>query len=375
METVSVRPVVTRRDMDMFIALPWLLYKNDPYWVPPLKKHLRRNLDPARHPFWQHARRQLFLAERSGSCVGRICAHVDFTYNTYWNERAGCFGFFESENNPATARILFDTAINWLRKQGMTTIHGPMNPSSTTEFGFLISAASQPPAFLMPYNPPWYPELAVQNGFAVIKHLLAYEKDCKNSPTPDSVYRIASRLKKNPRYAVRPVSKKQFAADVRIITNLYNECWGGHWAYSPVSYEEMLHDFKAMKFYLDEKLTVLAFYDDQPVGMVINMPDLNEVFKLANGTLNLKGLLKILWFRTRFSRTRTLLLGFKKRFHKMGLPALAYCEMEPAIRRLFYAMEASWVHDDDHDVIDLLEGLGFVVSNRYAVVERSLFRL
>lgn len=367
-----VRPVVSRYDMDAFIDLPWRLYRNDPYWVPPLKNHLRAQLDPARHPFWQHARRHLFIAERDGACVGRICAHVDYAYNSYWHQSAGCFGFFECENNSATATALFAAAAAWLRAQGMQSMCGPMSPSSTNTFGFLVSPPAKPPAFLMPYNPPWYPAFAEQNGFAILKRLLAFEVECSVCPAPVSIQRIASRLKNNPRLSVRHLSKKHFTRDVRIITDLYNDCWAAHWAYSPVSFSEMLYDFSALKYFLNEKITALAFYDNQPAGMVINLPDMNEIFSLANGSLNLKSLVRILWFHNRFSRVRSILLGFKKQFHNIGLPALVYALLEPEVRRLFSTMEGSWVHEDDRDMISLLQALGMHVSSSYAVVKRSL---
>jgi hypothetical protein len=47
-----------------FIDLPWRIYAGYPNWVPPLKKEVRRMLDPHTHPFWEFSERVLFLARR-----------------------------------------------------------------------------------------------------------------------------------------------------------------------------------------------------------------------------------------------------------------------------------------------------------------------
>jgi hypothetical protein len=42
---LAVRPVASRRDLNMFIKLPWRLYRNETRWVPPLLFVRSRFLD------------------------------------------------------------------------------------------------------------------------------------------------------------------------------------------------------------------------------------------------------------------------------------------------------------------------------------------
>ncbi|HLN90748.1 MAG TPA: acyl-CoA N-acyltransferase, partial [Patescibacteria group bacterium] len=86
-----------------FIDLPWNLYAEYPRWVPPLKKEVRRLLDPRRHPFWSSAERQLFLARRGSQAVGRIAGIIDRRYNEFHGEQMGIWGFFECADDPAAA--------------------------------------------------------------------------------------------------------------------------------------------------------------------------------------------------------------------------------------------------------------------------------
>jgi len=36
---VNIPPVQTKKDLTAFIELPYHLYKNDPVWVPPLRRY------------------------------------------------------------------------------------------------------------------------------------------------------------------------------------------------------------------------------------------------------------------------------------------------------------------------------------------------
>jgi hypothetical protein len=224
----------------------------------------------------------------------------------------------------------------------------------------------------MSYNPEYYIPFAEACGFSVIKRLYAYEKDCKLSPTPDPIYRLTARVKRNPRISLQRVSLKHFNKYIRDITDIYNDSWAEHWAYSPVSYEEMLHDFSALKPFWKEEMSIIVYYDNIPAGMIICVPDINELLLLLNGRLNLSGKIKAVLFRKRFSRCRLLLLGFKKQYRRRGLSALVSCEVEPFIRKTYSYIECSWIHEDDHEIIELVNALDMTQTATYAVMERML---
>jgi hypothetical protein len=348
------------------------MYAKDPYWVPPLEKHVLALLDVNRHPFWSHAKRELFLAEKDGRIAGRICAHIDYNYIAYWTTHMGSFGFFECIDAIDVARALFAAATAWLKQNNMHSVRGPMNPSASTDFGFRSDTSSGPPTFLMPHNPAYYISFAEACGFSVAKRLYAYEKDCNRSPTPDPIYRYASRLKRNPRISLQHVSLAHFDKFIHDMTDIYNDSWSEHWAYSPISYEEMLHDFSALKPFWREEMSIIIYYDGVPAGMSICVPDINQLLIRLNGRLNIPGIFRAALFRKRFSRCRSILLGFKKQYRGLGLPALVACEVEPFIRKTYSYFECSWIHEDDHEMLSLLNAIGADQCAVYAVMERQL---
>ena len=50
---IEIRKVADVKDMKAFIAVPWLIYRDDPNWVPPLKIE-RKQAFSEKNPFFEH---------------------------------------------------------------------------------------------------------------------------------------------------------------------------------------------------------------------------------------------------------------------------------------------------------------------------------
>ena len=138
MHEVQVQSVCDRAARAAFVDLPYVLHRHDPGWAPPLRRDARALLDPSRNPFYQHADRQLLLARRGRSVVGRIAAIHDRLHLQTHDDAAGFFGFFECTDDQAAAAALFEAAADWLRRRGLRRVRGPMNPSINDEIGLLV---------------------------------------------------------------------------------------------------------------------------------------------------------------------------------------------------------------------------------------------
>src|SRR5947209_11160847 len=117
----SVREVRSRADLRRFIKYPFAKYRNDPHWVPPLLISEQANLDPKKNLFYEHARVELFLAERNGEVVGRIAAIDDDNHNRTHDDNLIFFGFFEAKDAGA-AQALFERVDDWARGLGRSAV-------------------------------------------------------------------------------------------------------------------------------------------------------------------------------------------------------------------------------------------------------------
>jgi hypothetical protein len=192
---LRIEPVATKQGLMEFIKFPFKLYRGDPNWVPPLIEERRDFFDTQKNPFFEHARRQLFLARRGDELVGTIAAVVNDNHNTFQNETMGSFGFFEAVNDQAVADALLEAAEAWARAQGMTVIRGPLNFSTNDEIGTLVEGFDEPPMVMMTYNPRYYPALIEARGYAKAMDVYAYIVDLAErlQNAPPKVFSVAEK--------------------------------------------------------------------------------------------------------------------------------------------------------------------------------------
>lgn len=372
--SVTITPVGEKWKLE-FIEFPWFIYRKyrfDKNWIPPPKRDMKFKLDTEKHPFWKHADKELFLAYDGIQLVGRIGAIIDHNYNELWDEKMGAFGFFECVEDREVANALFDAATKWLEDKGMTFVRGPLSPSMNDECAFLVEGFDSPPVVMMPYNPPYYSELAESAGFAKAKDLLAFYKDAETG-IPERLQKLAEELKNKPKVLIRKVNFKDMHNEMVIIKDLYNTSWEKNWGFSPMTDEEMDLMGKELKPIAVPELALLVFINGEPAGIGITVPDYNQVLKHLDGKLGPIQIAKALWYRRKITGVRAMVFGFKPQFRRTGLPILLYQETEQATRKLGYKWcELSW-NLEDNDLINKFDSeIGGKIYKRYRIYEREI---
>ena len=162
---ILVSPVQDEAGLQEFLRFPWRIYRQDPYWVPPLLPEQRKFLDPRRGPFFEIGEAQYFLAYRQGEPVGRISAHINRRHDEYHGADTGFWGFFEAVQDQQVANALFEAAAAWLRQRGRSRLVGPLNFSIYDEMGLLVEGFDSIPAMFQTHNPPYYLDLVTSWGF------------------------------------------------------------------------------------------------------------------------------------------------------------------------------------------------------------------
>ena len=97
---ISQLDLADRRDVRRFIQFPFRLYRDSPLWVPPFIDEIRTQLDPNRHPFYQHSEAAFFVAVDGGEVVGRLSVLDNVRYREY---------------HPDKAPTAFSTTLTWSR--------------------------------------------------------------------------------------------------------------------------------------------------------------------------------------------------------------------------------------------------------------------
>jgi GNAT superfamily N-acetyltransferase len=364
-------PVNDGRDLNRFIAFPYELHRDDPLWVPPLRRDVRTILTPA-NPFFQHAEARYFLAVRDDRVVGRIAAIRNDEHQRVYHDKVGFYGFFDSVDDQDVANALFDAAAAWLRTKGFDTMRGPMNPSINDECGLLVDGYDTPPVILMTHNPRYYVPLHERYGFTKAKDLIAYEGSGQGPP--ERIVRAARLLAERKGITLRRLDMKRFHEEVVLVKDLFNRAWEQNWGFVPMTDAELEFMAKQLKPIIVPDMVCIAELKGKVVGFGIAIPDMNVPLRHnRSGRLFPFGLVRILWHSRKNHRARIPLLGTVKEFRGRGVDALMYHWIwTKSVAHGYWWGEAGWFLEDNHAIINSARQLGFHPYKTYRIYDKPL---
>lgn len=371
MSELIIQSVETRSQQKRFIRLPWRLYRDDPCWMPPLIMSQEELLGFRPHPFYEKSRCRSFLAIRNGEDVGRITAIVNAIHIERYAEQRGFFGFFECEDNSATARALFDAAKEWLHAQGMQTIRGPANPSLNYECGLLIEGFHTAPFFMMTHNPPFYSRLVEENGFGKVEDLYAFWGEMSMLTSLDSKLGVMiAGVKERFGVTVRPLDRSRFEEEVRMFLDIYNASLSGTWGFVPLQSGEVQHMAQSLKHLIVPELSLIAEVDGKPIGSVFCLLDYNPRIKMINGKLFPFGFARLLWNKRGIKRMRAISTNVIPEYQAWGVGLVLMGALLPQLYEWgMEEVEFSWVLESNHLSKRTLERGGALVTKKYRIYQ------
>ena len=372
---IEITQVNSPKERDAFIKFPWKIYPNDPAWVPPLLIE-RKEFLSRKHPFYLHGDSALFLARAGGEIVGRIMASDDPNYNTLHGTNVGCFGLFESIDDPQVAAALFEAAANWLRGKGRDEIMGPIDYSTNYVCGLLIEGFQHPPTLLTSHNPPYYRKLIEAWRFEKAMDLYAWWFS-DPADARDRLRRLMSRMKHRPPATIRPANLKNLEEEGRRIREIYNQAWQKNWGFVPFTEAEIEGMTKELKPIVESDLTLFAEIDGRPVGFILAVRDINVVLQKVNGRLTWFGLpiglAKLLYYNSRIKKGRLIALGVVEKYRRHGIAeALVLRVLEEAMIKRGITGELSLTLEDNFMINRFLEAIGAEKYKTYRIYRRAL---
>jgi hypothetical protein len=377
-EPLLIKPVASPADRRRFVDFAWEVYRDDPAWVPPLKDEVHGLLNPAKNPWFEHARARLWLAVRGGRTVGRISAQIDDLVQQQMGKGTGQWGMFEALDGGA-AEALIATAEDWLRREGMSRALGPFSISIWDEPGLEIQGFDEPPTVMMGHHRPEYRQWIEAAGYGKCRDLLTYEVDIAGWSDP-MIDRLIAAGTRNPRILIRKFDKSRFDRDAHILLNLLNDAWSGNWGFVPLTDAEIAYAGKKLKPIVYEDLVRIAEVDGEPAAFMVTLPDVNELIRDLDGRLLPFGWAKLLWRlrKPRTRRARVPLMGVASQFHNSRLATqLAFMLIEFTRRDAvgtfgIRTAEFGWILEDNKGMMSIAELPSARLNHVYRVFEKAL---
>jgi hypothetical protein len=303
------------------------------------------------------------LKDDRGNLIGRIAAFVTPKYTNKGDTfPVGGVGFFDSINNQEAANLLFDTAKTWLQQKGMESMDGPINFGERDKWwGLMVEGFNEEPMYGISFNPPYYQQLFEGYGFQNFYNQYYYTLAVYGTLSEKYAERYAKFASK-PDYTIRHVEKDKLEKYAQDFSTVYNAAWSQHNEGKEISTEQALKLFKKMKPIMDEELVWFAYYKNDPIGMWINIPDLNQYFKYFNGQFGLIEKLRLLWLKkTRHPRKiNGVAFGIVPKFQALGIDAFMIYGGSQTIRagKKYDLIEMGWAGDWNPRMVGIYKAIG-----------------
>ena len=111
---LTVREVSNKKEQKEFVEFPLRLYKNCPWFVPPLYSD-EMAVFKKNYVYYDTSEAVYFLAWDGDTVVGRISGILQKASNEKWDQKRVRFTRFDAINDKAVAKALFDAVENWAR--------------------------------------------------------------------------------------------------------------------------------------------------------------------------------------------------------------------------------------------------------------------
>lgn len=376
--------VKNMKDVKQWLDFPSILYKKDPHYVRPMDDEVLGVFDRKKNKLFRHGDATRFiLRNRKGKVVGRIAAFYDEKTSQRYSKEpdgqptGGC-GFFDCIDDQDAANMLFDAAKEWLTKQGMEAMDGPINFGDRDYFWGCLIEGFIDPIYNMPYNYPYYAKLFENYGFKEYFQQLTFHRTMSLGGFDPILHEKAKRVSEDPAYTFEILDKKNIEKYANDFLTIYNKAWGSIPGSTKLTIQHAMALMNSLRPIIDPRLMHFAYYNGEPVGFFLMMIDMNQIYKGLNGKNNLINKLRIFW-RIKVSRicdrAISLAFGIVPEHQRRGLEAGLVCSLEAqAIKRRFKYkdLQLNWIGDFNPAMIKLAKSAGAELCKKH-ITFRYLF--
>jgi GNAT superfamily N-acetyltransferase len=376
-DSLRIEVVANQKQVRDFFSLRKKLYTNDPAAVFPLQSMERLQLDTDKHPFYEHATREMFVCYRDSTVVGRVVAIKDVMHNEHNDDRVGFFGFFEAIDDQAVVDELISAAAEWLKKNGCDSMRGPVNPSMKSDFGVVVDGNEHSPMIMMGYSKRRYKEQLEKAGLAVAQRFFAFRFRAEEHKTSeDNWERLRSAeariLKRYPKIELRPVNDSNFEETMREVNALGNVVRSEGWGFVPLTKAELAFMVKNLRRVIQYDKIHVAYWDGELVGYIVTIPDVNWALKRAKGRWDWLRMLQMPRLLKRTPKSRVIALGVDENYRNKGVAMLLILQLVE-MYDAFEEWEFSWVLESNLRSIRAIgRTIPLVKTKTYELFEKTV---
>lgn len=322
---VQIKEVKSKKDVRTFINFPLKMYKDNPYFVPPLYMS-ERELFKKVNQYTSSCDTVYYLAYKDDKVVGRISGIIQRDANAKWKRKRVRFTRFDSIDDQEVADALFNAVEKWAKEKGMTQICGPLGFNDLEREGLLVEGFDKLATFEEQYNADYYEKLVVNHGFKTEVEWIENEILRPKSPEETVKFKRISEMlmKKHKLSYVRvknvPEFIKKYRNDFfRLVDETYSDLYGT----CPIRKEvedSLLVGFKLLL----RSDNVIGIQNEKGEMICIGLyfPSIAKAVQKSGGRLTPAAIVRVLKAIKKPTILDMGLIGVRKDYRNTGVPAM-----------------------------------------------------
>ena len=330
---ITIKEVKSRRELRRFVQFGIDLYKDNPYYCPPIFFNEMNTFSAKSNPALEVCDYVAYLAYRGGKIVGRIAGIINHRANEAWKTKKCRFGWFDFIDDYDVFKALIDAVAEWGSSRGMTHLNGPVGFTDFDKEGLLIEGfdynAPMASLYTHPYYIAHYERYGLHKEADWIEFQIRPPKD-----VPERISRVAKLVEERFKLHVvkvknsRELKKRYGYSYFDVLDEAYQKLYN----YQPMT-ERQKRYYCNMYFPLVnyDFVTMVANEQDEIIAVGLGMPSLSEALRKCRGHLLPFGwyhLLKALKSK-KMSDFDLLLIAVRPDYQDKGINALIFNEMTP----------------------------------------------
>lgn len=363
-----------RRVRKLFLRLPFELYREDPNWVPPLAFDQRRIFNTHQHSFYRHGEAAFFLVLDGKQVLGRLAVLNNRDFNAFNQSRTAHFYLFECVNEGEVAQGLFDAGCRWAKQRGLDRISGPKGMTPLDGLGLLVRGFDHRPAFGMPYNPAYYPDLISGCGFRKVSESVSGYL-APDLAFPEKVQRVAERVQERRGFKVMKMrSRRDLRHAVRLLGEMYNGALAGTEDTMPLTSRDLKTMAQGLLWIAQPGLVKLIMKGEEPAGFLLAYPDISAAIQQCRGRLFPWGWAHLLLEKQKTAWVNINGAGIVEKYRGLGATALLYHELHKTITESgqFDHAEVVQIGVENERMLLELRGMGIDFYKAHGIFERGV---
>lgn len=331
---ITIKEVTRRSDLLRFIKFPFRLYRDNPYWVPPVIKDELRSFSK-NNPIFNNVKAKFYLAYKNDKIVGRIAGIINNIEINEQKKPKVRFGWIDFIDDLEVSKALIDKVIDFGKEHNLEYIEGPVGFTNMDKAGMLTEGFDQIATMIGLYNYEYYPKHLEAFGFRKEAEWLEYKFNFKKVNI-DNVIKLSSLIEQ--RYNVSSLNfknTKEVLPYADQMFELLNKSYEGLQSFVPIEQFQVEHyKKKYLPLINPEFISCVADNETKKlVAFAITIPSLSKAFQKAKGRLFPIGFLHLVKALKNSKNLEFYLIGVHPDYQNKGVTSLLFRELNKVYQK------------------------------------------